>query len=79
MEAIIAAWIAEIMTSDAHRHPEWPDFTWRQDELATLLARVRHRQGRLIGQMLGLGFGLWEEARRGGRRKDARRRISKPH
>lgn len=45
-----------------HQHPDWPRFTWRQDELATLLARVRHRQGRLIGQMLGLGFRLREEA-----------------
>jgi Fic family protein len=50
------------MASYIHQRPEWPNFTWRQDELATLLARVRHRQGRLIGQMLGLGFRLREEA-----------------
>lgn len=50
------------MTDYIHQHPDWPRFTWRQDELATLLARVRHRQGRLIGQMLGLGFRLREEA-----------------
>lgn len=50
------------MANYIHQHPDWPRFTWRQDELATLLARVRHRQGRLIGQMLGLGFRLREEA-----------------
>lgn len=50
------------MANYIHQHPDWPLFTWRQDELATLLARVRHRQGRLIGQMLGLGFQLREEA-----------------
>lgn len=50
------------MADYIHQHPDWPRFTWRQDELATLLARVRHRQGRLIGQMLGLGFRLREEA-----------------
>ncbi len=62
MATIIAAYIAEIMPDYIHQHPDWPRFTWRQDELATLLARVRHRQGRLIGQMLGLGFRLREEA-----------------
>ena len=62
MATIIAAPKAEIMADYIHQHPDWPRFTWRQDELATLLARVRHRQGRLIGQMLGLGFRLREEA-----------------
>ena len=62
MKAIIAALNAEIMAGYIHQYLDWPRFTWRQDELATLLARVRHRQGRLIGQMLGLGFRLREEA-----------------
>lgn len=36
----------------------WPQFRWDQERLAELLAAVRHRQGRLIGRMEGLGFPL---------------------
>ncbi|MDR1259444.1 MAG: Fic family protein [Tannerellaceae bacterium] len=41
---------------------DWPDFTWDNDRLLTLLANVRHLQGRLLGQMESLGFKLKEEA-----------------
>ena len=41
---------------------EWPDFQWDQDRLEKLLAEVRHRQGRLLGRMEGLGFNLQAEA-----------------
>lgn len=50
------------MVTYLHQLAEWPNFAWKQDLLANLLARVRHRQGRLIGQMQGLGFRLREEA-----------------
>ncbi|HEY0310951.1 MAG TPA: Fic family protein [Allosphingosinicella sp.] len=40
----------------------WPKFTWRDDQLAALLADVRHKQGRLLGRMEGLGFRLRTEA-----------------
>lgn len=40
----------------------WPDFGWKDDQLAALLAGVRHRQGRLLGRMEGLGFRLRTEA-----------------
>lgn len=36
--------------------PDWPNFIWDKADLATLLAEVRLRQGRLIGQMESLGF-----------------------
>ena len=42
--------------------PDWPQFRWSQDKLASKLAAVRHRQGRLIGRMEGLGFRLRAEA-----------------
>jgi Fic family protein len=45
-----------------HAQEGWPAFHWRDDQLATLLADVRHRQGRLIGRMEGLGFRLRAEA-----------------
>lgn len=45
-----------------HERKDWPKFRWRQDRLTTLLAEVRHRQGRLLGRMEGLGFELRAEA-----------------
>src|SRR6201747_490261 len=45
-----------------HELQDWPRFHWNQGELATPLASVRHRQGRLIGHMEALGFNLRQEA-----------------
>lgn len=45
-----------------HQLSNWPRFTWQQEQIAALLAGVRHRQGRLIGRMEGLGFNLQAEA-----------------
>ena len=45
-----------------HERDDWPRFYWDQYGMAIQLAAVRHRQGRLIGRMEGLGFKLREEA-----------------
>ena len=45
-----------------YQYKDWPNFHWDQLKLAELLAAVRFRQGRLIGQMQALGFSLREEA-----------------
>ena len=45
-----------------HERDDWPRFHWAQEGLANQLAAARHRQGRLIGRMEGLGFRLREEA-----------------
>ncbi|WP_414656101.1 Fic family protein [Ferrovibrio sp.] len=45
-----------------HELPDWPEFRWDHKVLAEPLAAVRHRQGRLIGRMEGLGFDLRREA-----------------
>ena len=45
-----------------HQLPEWPHFQWDHKALAGLLAEIRHRQGRLLGRMEGLGFPLQKEA-----------------
>ena len=45
-----------------HELPDWPNFGWDQQSLASVLATVRHQQGRLIGRMEGLGFPLQQEA-----------------
>lgn len=45
-----------------HELPEWPNYSWDQEQLTPQLAAVRHRQGRLIGRMEAIGFGLRKEA-----------------
>lgn len=45
-----------------HEQKNWPNFTWDQQKLLPKLVAVRHRQGRLIGRMEGLGFILRNEA-----------------
>ena len=45
-----------------HQLANWPRFTWNQEKLLPLLSAVRHRQGRLLGRMESLGFGLKAEA-----------------
>ena len=45
-----------------HERKEWPDFSWKQEYISPILARVRHHQGRLLGRMEGIGFNLQAEA-----------------
>ena len=45
-----------------HQRPDWPRFHWNREALAVPLAEIRHRQGRLLGRMEGLGFDLQKEA-----------------
>ena len=61
MQALITANHADIMTY-IHERTDWPNFTWDGAKLSSLLAEVRHKQGRLLGRMEGLGFQLRNEA-----------------
>lgn len=45
-----------------HELEDWPRFRWHSERIGALLAEVRHRQGRLVGRMEALGFGLRQEA-----------------
>lgn len=45
-----------------HERKDWPNFRWSHERLAAPLAALRHRQGRLIGHVEGLGFRLRAEA-----------------
>lgn len=45
-----------------HELSDWPKFQWKDSDLSTALAEVRHRQGRLLGRMESLGFQLREES-----------------
>lgn len=50
------------MRTYIHQLTEWPRFRWDHERLAAPLAEARHVQGRLIGQMEALGFGVRGEA-----------------
>ncbi|MSR21423.1 MAG: Fic family protein [Gemmatimonadetes bacterium] len=45
-----------------HELPHWPGLRWDSTRLVERLTAVRHRQGRLVGRMEGLGFSLRGEA-----------------
>lgn len=45
-----------------YEQPQWSAFTWKTEVIASLLASVRHKQGKLTGRMISLGFSLQEEA-----------------
>ena len=41
-----------------YEHQSWPNLIWDAETLASKLANIRHRQGRLLGRMETLGFAL---------------------
>ncbi len=45
-----------------HQQQDWPKFHWNSEEITELLLLIRHRQGRILGSMEGLGFSLRTEA-----------------
>lgn len=45
-----------------YQRPGWPQFTWDDSKITPLLTNARHNQGRMLGKMEALGFGLREEA-----------------
>ena len=45
-----------------HEQRDWPRFRWAEERLLRPLAAVRHKQGRLVGHMQGLGFSSTTEA-----------------
>jgi Fic family protein len=45
-----------------HQQHGWPNFSLQEESLIELLSAVRHKQGRLIGRMEGLGFSIRSEA-----------------
>ena len=50
------------MASYVWQHPDWPEWTFDTQRLATLMASVRHDQGRFLGRMEALGFNMRDEA-----------------
>ena len=50
------------MSTCIHELQGWPSFDWDHARVAPALARASHAQGRLLGQMEGLGIKLREDA-----------------
>lgn len=50
------------MAKYIYQYNNWPHFTWNEQEIQIILGKVRHLQGKLLGQMSALGFSLKEEA-----------------
>lgn len=50
------------MNAFIYQEDNWPNFSWRIEELVNSLSEVRNLQGRLIGKMESLGFDLRIEA-----------------
>ena len=44
-----------------HEQKNWPSFTWDAETISPILGEVRHRQGKIVGQMQALGFRIQEE------------------
>lgn len=44
-----------------YEQKNWPTFTWDTELITYTLGAVRHRQGRILGQMQALGFRIQEE------------------
>ena len=45
-----------------HHLTDWPRLHWNEAAIAGPLKEIRHRQGRLLGRMEGLGFSLQKQA-----------------
>ncbi len=49
------------MTKYIYQYNNWPHFTWNEKEIQVILGKVRHLQGKILGQMSSFGFSLKEE------------------
>ncbi len=49
------------MATYIYQYNNWPNFTWNEREIQLILGRVRHLQGKILGQINALGFSIKEE------------------
>ena len=49
------------MAKYIYEYKKWPNFTWDQYKINLILGKVRHLQGKILGQMSSLGFIIKEE------------------
>jgi Fic family protein len=44
-----------------YEHSEWPNFWWQEQIINVVFGEVRHKQGKIIGQMNSVGFAIKDE------------------
>ena len=44
-----------------YQYDTWPKFTWNDKKVNLILGKVRHLQGKILGQMESIGFSIKEE------------------
>ena len=49
------------MAKYIYQYDSWPNFTWEEGEIQSILGKVRHLQGKIFGQINALGFSVKEE------------------
>jgi len=49
------------MVKYIYQYDNWPNFTWEENEIQSLLGKVRYLQGKIFGQINALGFSIKEE------------------
>ncbi len=49
------------MAKYIYQYKSWPNFTWNEKEIQLILGKVRHLQGKIIGQISALGFSIKED------------------
>ncbi len=49
------------MVKYIYQYDNWPNFTWDESGIQSILGKVRHLQGKLLGQINALGFSIREE------------------
>ena len=49
------------METYIHQLMHWPQFTWNNDAIITLLSNVRNKQGLFMGKIEAIGFNLQNE------------------
>ena len=49
------------MAKFIYEYDNWPEFTWDDKKIIVNLGKVRHLQGKILGQMSALGFSIKEE------------------
>jgi Fic family protein len=49
------------MAKYIYEYENWPEFTWDNKRIVVTLGKVRHLQGKILGQMSVLGFSIKEE------------------
>ena len=49
------------MAKFIYEYEKWPEFTWDDKKIIVNLGKVRHLQGKILGQMSALGFSIKED------------------